>query len=804
MHAARGATNRVGRQIALADACGSPPGCSAPLRGRLLAMATLLHHWAYAASINIPDAIRRRFLGVVGLARQPVTLMVKALQAPFRLALCIKSAKLSSDHNQSGRPDLNNVPAVTSATIDPNEPDAVLIDNVQPALLAAVGITPPLLSDGPLTNKVVMLQQAASSTAEPTTVLQQFSDSQSSTIYFVRFRSNGAIETRAERVVQAANDAQAPAPAPPAPAPPAPAPAPANPPVPAPNQPPAPAPAVSFSPYSAATYPALARLLPADFPHGRFSELSALDDLCKVASLTDNVPADAAIPANSASARLHYLNEQLQIIMSAGISVRSASSSSWDDIFAAFRTLKSAFRNRPQGSLGLNPATGQPASSSAPAPAPAPLDSSFTRLAAHHTVFAMAHQQHGAAPAQLDETAIAAQQAAVLVDKESSLPAAARPLEQAANSLVPLSRHGDDPVRVGQLGDALRSLDPTLVRLSQVEGAAINVNSSECLSNVVRNLNTAREAMINALAAKLRAELRIDGPILTDARSNQLKQAASLIYATKISKVTEGMLFGTDASSLFYSLQHGHPERTFKTFRTLQATAALMESTRTSGFFAAAEAMAESLLVQHHASATDVADFISERLILHEREYSRFIAGKLALRPAFSAAIFETAAAVDALARIRQQAVADKRAREAVTEEVQRQLGLQPTSADSTGQLTTPATKKQKKKAKGDNQAANAIAAAATLAQPPSAVTPPPLPQPPAQHRCWNGKMVDPADHLIHVNDAFAGSPVLIRPEVDELRQFSAQNGNKCWDFCMRGQCVHKRNKPCGFVHQPL
>ena len=58
------------------------------------------------------------------------------------------------------------------------------------------------------------------------------------------------------------------------------------------------------------------------------------------------------------------------------------------------------------------------------------------------------------------------------------------------------------------------------------------------------------EAMINAMTSKLRAELRIDGPILTDARSSQLKQAASL---------TEGKLFGTDAKSLFYSLQAGNP-----------------------------------------------------------------------------------------------------------------------------------------------------------------------------------------------------------------------------------------------------
>ena len=106
MHAARGATNRAGRQIAAPDACGSPPGCSAPLRGRLLAMATLLHHWAYAASINIPDAIRRRFLGVVGLARQPVTLMVKALQAPFRLAL-LHQAREAGDGLQPVRPSFS-------------------------------------------------------------------------------------------------------------------------------------------------------------------------------------------------------------------------------------------------------------------------------------------------------------------------------------------------------------------------------------------------------------------------------------------------------------------------------------------------------------------------------------------------------------------------------------------------------------------------------------------------------------------------------------------------------------------------
>jgi hypothetical protein len=199
--------------------------------------------------------------------------------------------------------------------------------------------------------------------------------------------------------------------------------------------------------------------------------------------------------------------------------VGRATSGEWNAVFAAVRQLKEAYREATSVSVGVAGMVPPPP----PPPPPGGLDSSFSRLAANHTVYSMHQRNTGVTNAPLDEVAISTQQAAVAIDREGILPVGSlRPLSAAAQALVPLSQHGNDPTKVGQLGDALRKLDPALARLAASEGSAININSSESLSNAARCLSTALCAMDAGIAATLRAELRVDEASLSLERREQL------------------------------------------------------------------------------------------------------------------------------------------------------------------------------------------------------------------------------------------------------------------------------------------
>ena len=64
--------------------------------------------YLFAAPLSVRDAVRRRFLGVVGVGRQDMLATVQVdLGPPLLLNLMLDKAKLAPNSTDATRPDLN-------------------------------------------------------------------------------------------------------------------------------------------------------------------------------------------------------------------------------------------------------------------------------------------------------------------------------------------------------------------------------------------------------------------------------------------------------------------------------------------------------------------------------------------------------------------------------------------------------------------------------------------------------------------------------------------------------------------------
>ena len=730
-------------------------------------------HYRSTDSIALPDAARRRWIGVKGIRSSIMTAKVQIERGPDQLNVLLSPAKLL----EGGPVGLLQgiAPPSLHQVVIGDAPNEVLVKDLSMRQIALLGFKAPTLEAGMYTNKEVILRRAEGAVLERAHVLDSWLGPSGLRMYGVRFAVDDHLDCFGVDAIASAVQPEGdgsdegrgaiPRPSPWASG----------------MMPEAAGerPAMPSATTPMAKYPALAMLFPAEPPGDMLTNLDALDSLCAALAMDElkGVPNDAKIPPDDPHARFAFSNEQVKIAVRAGAAVGRATSGDWNEVFAAVRQLKEAYREATSFSGGMTGMVPPPP----PPPPPGGLDSSFSRLAANHTVYSMHQRNTGVTNVPLNEVAISTQQAAVAIDREGILPVGAlRPLSAAAQALVPLSQHGDDPTKVGQLGDALRKLDPALARLAAAEGSAININSSESLSNAARCLSTALCAMDAGIAATLRAELRVDDASLSLERREQLLSVSRHILNYRFSRLTDGTLLGTSAKTLFGTLTERNPEMTFKVLRALQAAVDLFDPPPLGkkGFFAALEAAADSLVNQHKASAADVHAYLSERVALVDTSFRDFLAGKLSMRPRLSADILQSKEARDAFDKVQQQAMADKRAREAIKAELAR-CGLpQPPEPRASG-AEQPLSKKQRK------VAANSA--------------------PSAEHKLWDGTVVKQHLYNLHINAAFTGVAAADRPTVDELRAFSRQRGGACWDFCMRGQCARlKSMKACTFTHESL
>jgi hypothetical protein len=780
--------------------------------------------YKYAAPVFIRDALRRRFLGVVGVAHHVMQAMVEVVHGPPAfLRLKIKDAKLSADHADGGRPQISGVPPLITAVLDADVANQVIINNITKEQLQAIDIKAPVLSDGEHTDKVIYISQSeAGADAARAKVMQCIVDPNSNhTVYFVRCNNNSII-TKTLQEIQAAIDAHSgrdeaeeedgqdpgqrdggssstwrPGASP------------ADARVDSgasggalPLLPPR-HPSVSISPL--AKFANLKKLFPDSFSAANFVWLQKLEELAMVLCTEESgqLPMDAITPRESADARLAYIDEQLAMFEAARITITRAGPT-FDSVFTSARAIKAAWRAASRGSASRG-AAGGISNSSSVFHNSSPLDSSFSRLAANHTMYSMNRRAAGPDPddggmQDISAAAVAAQQDAIAVEREGSLPAHQRPLQSAAAALVPLSQNvANDQVALGQLGAALHSLDPALVRLGESDSSAINANSSECLSNTIRDLATARGALASGMGMRLLKELRVDVNTPSKDRIKQLNEAAKNLLSFKFNKISEGKLLSSDAKGLLSSMEAGSMETSLKVLRALDRTASLFDPPPPGelGLFGAAEELAETLISGHGACASDVANMILECIEVKEREMEDFLAKRRALRPHLSRDAFTSTRALELITEIKQQATADKRARKAIREELEAKGITSSTTRATHGPQdpSNPSNKKQRKAQAKAQTAASSAAAAGTVAAAGLTET----------IKLWDGRDVPKASYNVHNNADFAGPPQQVRPQPPMLAEFSRNNGRKCWDFCMRGQCARSVNlKACTFVHQPL
>ena len=111
------------------------------------------------------DALRRRFIGVVGIASNIMRAIVEVVQGnPITLRLKLHNAKLAPDSSEASRAKLGGQDPITNAAVDQAAGNQVVVENITKEQLQSINITAPTLSDGDYTGKVVHLKMDESST----------------------------------------------------------------------------------------------------------------------------------------------------------------------------------------------------------------------------------------------------------------------------------------------------------------------------------------------------------------------------------------------------------------------------------------------------------------------------------------------------------------------------------------------------------------------------------------------------------------------------------------------------------------
>ena len=750
--------------------------------------------WKFTSPIPNLSAVRRRFLGIVGLGAANVTAVLRVIQSlvppKITLRMVLSNAKLASNADDGTRAEkIGEVPVVTNAVVSETE-GIIHVDDPTPDQLAAIGFEKPNGESGELSNKVILVKRGDGSEYEKATLQHRFVTESSGVVYIINFHIDGelsyvtgqealeGVHRKMTSDADAAQQASAPTSSSPFGAPPV---------------------GISQSASAAAAgprsetdhplsnFPHLYKIFGNNFPAELLAQMTPADELCKVITLDPNgiVPPEARTPENSISARLFFCNEQ--IIRAGNIKAfPPAANPTWEAVHDAARRFKFEFR-----SVVLQPPQlQQPALQE-------DLGSSYGRNMANHTMFSVAANRQNEWSG-LSSNMIAAQQAATRVDREPNV--GARPLRDAAAALIPLSSHGSDTEKISNLGIAMRDVDPSLARLGAAQGNEINVNSSESLSNVARCLASAHDSLSHGMAQTLRAKLRTDPINISTEREEQLKKVSNHLFHGKLNSLFESDILGSKTSnkSLFYSLEQGDPEKTYKVLRALQATVNLFDPTTGAGkegFFTTLEAEADTLVSIHKTRHSDVAAFLRERTAELDKSFRNFYSAKVLLRPRFNSDLFDSKAVNEERTGIIQQAKADARVREALSLEFKNMREAETSQDDESTSKKSKRQKKEEEKLRERAKSVISKASSSTSSKPAGA----------DQHKCYDGRIINKADYHILVNESFTGTPEKNRPDKAALIEFSRVNNKKCWDYCMRGECVRKGStKECTFVHESL
>ena len=166
--------------------------------------------YLFAAPLSVRDAVRRRFLGVVGVGRQDMLAKVQVdLGPPLLLNLVLDKAKLAPNSTDATRPDLNGVSPIVSAVLGP-APNQVIISNISQEQLVAINLQAPVVADGVFTDRVINICIDDSTVPVRARVLQCLADPVSgNTIYFLRTGINNII-TKSQGEVELAIDGRPP------------------------------------------------------------------------------------------------------------------------------------------------------------------------------------------------------------------------------------------------------------------------------------------------------------------------------------------------------------------------------------------------------------------------------------------------------------------------------------------------------------------------------------------------------------------------------------------------------------------
>ena len=155
--------------------------------------------YLFAAPLSVRDAVRRRFLGVVGVGRQDMLATVQVDQGPpLLLNLMLDKAKLAPNSTDLRVPTCTASRPSFSAVLGPAL-DQVIINNISQEQLAAINLQAPVVADGEYTDRVINICMGNSTEPVRARVLQCLADPVSgNTIYFLRTGINNII-TKSQR-----------------------------------------------------------------------------------------------------------------------------------------------------------------------------------------------------------------------------------------------------------------------------------------------------------------------------------------------------------------------------------------------------------------------------------------------------------------------------------------------------------------------------------------------------------------------------------------------------------------------------
>ena len=560
--------------------------------------------------------------------------------------------------------------------------------------------------------------------------------------------------------------------------------------------------------------PQCVRLFAECLPH-EMSHMASLDDLARIlAPVGQSPPAGAFLPADDPMARLEYVEDRLSAILPHSTMPPLRAGSGWQGVYQAARSL----------SRVALPSVG----------ASADLSSSFGRSAERHltaqlNVQAAPFVPPSAAVAQLDPLHAAAIRAAgVAVDQEGVLPLPQRAMSIASTHLSSTIPPGDSihqPLpAVRGLGSAMANLPASLQIIESANNRNFASTSSAHMIAISSRLNSASSSFYPMAAEQLRQKVGKEPPILSDARTAELRNCVSSVLRGKPLSVTELMISGSGGSTLLDPLRAGNVARAKEVMGWMDfivrlfwpADRIIADDPGGQTFFGiAADRLGSMIDVDKHAPSV-VADFVQHRIRAVQDAFRRFYSGELLLRPVYSVSWFSGAgakAALEEIVRMHQASSLPNIASQAA--DLLRAQGWTapsaPPPAGSFASAPAPASSVvSKRAAKRARQAQLASSSSSSSAVPSagpatSAAAPAPAPATAAGAGLPASSAAPPAPaRVMAVNPNIIGTLHVGVASGDLMASFSTANrdaaGNgRCFNFWRRGQC--RNGDGCRFSH---